>query len=131
VGRQMNAEYNLPGRVLETFNPSKGHIYRRYWLPSEFKDNNMPANRIFIRSLATDNKYNTQAYLDKLKYNKSVIIRERLYYGNFDYDDTPGKLFEWEALQNLLSNPNYFGEKAIICDPARQGRDTAVITVWS
>ena len=91
----------------------------------------MPKNRIFIRSLATDNKYNDQRYLDKLKYHKSVIIRERLYYGNFDYDDTPGKLFDFDDLQDLATNPNFFGEFAIICDPARQGRDTAVITVWN
>lgn len=131
VGRQMNAEYNLTPRILETFNPSKGHIYRRFWQPSEFKDNDMPANRVFIRSLATDNKYNTKEYLDKLKYHKNPIIRERLFYGNFDYDDTPWKLFDYDNLQDLATNPNNFGDKAIVCDPARQGRDTAVITVWN
>lgn len=131
VGRQMNAEYNLPPRILETFNPSKGHIYRRFWLPSEYKDNDMPGSRIFIRSLATDNHYNTEQYLNKLKYHKSLIIRQRLFYGNFDYDDTPGKLFEYDDLQDLATNPNNFGEKCIVCDPARQGRDTAIITVWN
>ena len=131
VWRQMNAEHNLPPRILETFNPSKGHIYRRFWLPSEFKDNNMPENRIFIRSLATDNKYNTESYLNKLKFHKSLIIRQRLFYWNFDYDDTPGKLFDYDDLLDLATNPNNFGERAIICDPARQWRDTAVITVWN
>lgn len=91
----------------------------------------MPKNRVFIRSLATDNKYNDQRYLDKLKFHKNIIIRERLFYGNFDYDDTPGKLFSYDDLQDLITNPNNFGDKAIICDPARQGRDTAVITVWN
>lgn len=131
VGRQMNAEYWLPARILETFNPSKGHIYRRFWLPSEYKDNNMPSNRVFIRSLATDNKYNTPEYLSKLKNHKNPVVRQRLYYGNFDYEDTEGKLFDYDDLLDLATNPNNFGEKCIICDPARQGRDTAVITVWS
>lgn len=127
----MNAEYNLPAKILETFNPSKGHIYRRFWLPSEYKEDNMPSDRIFIRSLATDNKYNTQAYLDKLRNHKNPVVRQRLFYGNFDYDDTEGKLFDYDDLLDLATNPNNFGEKCIVCDPARQGRDTAVITVWN
>lgn len=131
VGRQMNAEYWLPARVLETFNPSKGHIYRRFRAPSEFKENNMPPNRVFIRSLATDNKYNTQEYLDKLKFHKNPVVRQRLFYGNFDYDDTEGKLFDYDDLLDLATNPINFGDKCIICDPARQGRDTAVIIVWN
>ena len=131
VGRQMNAEYWIVPRILETFNPSKGHIYRRFWQPSEYKDNDMPKNRTFIRSLATDNKYNDERYLNKLKYHKNPIIRERLFYGNFDYDDTIGKLFAWDDLQNLGTNPRNFGELCIVCDPARKGKDTATIVVYN
>lgn len=33
-------------------------------------------------------------------------------------------------MQDLRTNPLYNKTRYIVCDPARKGRDTAVITVW-
>lgn len=127
TGRWKNEKYGLPARTLETFNPDKGHVYSRYWLP--FRDKKETPKQKFIRALLSDNKYLGEEYFQNLV-NKSKITKERLLYGNFDYDDTPGKLFVFDALQDLRTNPIYNKTKYIVCDPARKGRDTAVITVW-
>jgi len=115
---------------METFNPNTGHVKRRFWTP--WKEKALPSNRRFIRSLATDNKYNTEEYLNVLRgYQFTNPVKyQRLWLGNFDYDDTPGRLFAYEDIQGLLSNPEYRGQKRIICDPAGQGEDTAVIWVF-
>ena len=44
---------------------------------------------MFIPALPTDNPYLTEEYLNELKSEKNEVIKQRLYYGNFDYDDTP------------------------------------------
>jgi len=51
-------------------------------------------------------------------------------YGNFDYDDTPWRLFEYAKLIDLKNNPRNNGDKFITCDAARKGKDKAVISVW-
>ena len=39
VGRRRNKEHKLVPKILETFNPDKGHVYRRFWEP--FKKNKL------------------------------------------------------------------------------------------
>lgn len=128
VGRRKNTNYKLPARTLETFNPDKGHVYSDYWLP--FKEWKELPYRKFIRALVTDNKYLSQDYIASL-YNKSKITRERLLEWNFDYDDSPWKMFWFDELHDMKTNPIFNGIKYIVCDPARKWRDTAVITVWN
>lgn len=62
-------------KLLETFNPSKNHVYKRYYKPSV--DNSLPNHRVFIRALATDNPFTTEAYLEQLR-NSDKITKERL-----------------------------------------------------
>lgn len=129
VWRQKNKEYGIMPRILETFNPDKWHIYRRFYKP--FKNNKLPNNRVFIPSLATDNKYLDDNYIESLK-NADKITRERLLYWNFDYDDTPWRLFSDEDIQNLWSNftNRENTKKYIIWDVAREWKDFATIWIW-
>lgn len=127
VGRWKNVKYNLPGRTLETFNPDKGHVYMRYWLP--FKEKRETERKKFIQALLSDNSYLGKEYRENLE-DKSKIMQERLLYGNFDYDDTPWKLFDYDALQDIRTNPSSLGFRCIVVDPARKGKDRATITVW-
>ena len=75
LGRCMNKEYNLIPKILETFNPSKNHVYMRYYKP--FKDNKLPDYRVFITALATDNPYLDHNYIEQLQ-NADKITKERL-----------------------------------------------------
>jgi len=127
IGRGRNKEYNLTPKILETFNPSKDHVYRRYYIP--WRDKKLPPHRIFIKSLVTDNKYQAEAYIEQLK-KANRVTKERLLYGNFEYDDDPTKLFEYDAILDLLTNNADRGKKYCIVDAAGFGRDKTVIGLW-
>lgn len=130
LGRAKNKEYGIIPKLLETFNPDKGHVYRRYY--KKFKDGTLPKHRVFIPALATDNPYLDENYIEQLR-NSSEITKQRLLYGNFDYDDDPAKLFEYDKILDIFSNkwidkPRQ--EKYCTCDVARKGRDKTVIMIW-
>ena len=115
-------------KLLETFNPSKNHVYKRYYKPSV--DNSLPNHRVFIRALATDNPFTTEAYLEQLR-NSDKITKERLLNGNFEYDDDPNALIDTEAIYDLFTNTITSTEnKYLTADIARYGQDKTVIYCW-
>jgi len=127
IGRGKNKEYNLIPKILETFNPSKDHVYRRYYLP--WRDKKLPEHRIFIKSLVTDNPYQQESYINQLR-KADKITRERLLYGNFEYDDDPTRLFEYDAIIDLFTNSAERGQRYCTVDVAGRGRDRTIITIW-
>lgn len=129
VGRQMNMEYSLKPKILETFNPDHGHVYSRFYKP--FKDGTMPEYRKFIPALVGDNSYQNPDYQVQLSRVDNPITVQRLLYGNFEYDDNPAKLFRWDEISDMFSNIiTERKDMYITCDPARLGKDTTRIIVW-
>lgn len=113
---------------LETFNPEKGHIYTRFWKP--FRDGVLPATRRFVRALASDNPFLPKAYIDRILRSSKATI-ERLLYGNFDYDDDPTKIFNYDKLTDLFSNVHVTGTTRYLSgDIAGKGKDKTVLYVW-
>lgn len=127
VWRQKNKEYWILPRIFETFNPDKGHVYRRFYKP--YKNNTLKDNITFIPALATDNKYLDESYIDSLR-NADPITRERLLLWNFEYDDTPWRIFDYDAILWIWTNPKLNGVKYISADIARKWKDLAIILVW-
>ena len=128
VWRQKNEEYWLAPKILEWFNPDKWHVYRRFYKP--YKDWTLPEYRVFIPALATDNKRLPKSYIDQLK-KTNEVTQQRLLYGNFDYDDTPGRLFDYNSILSSFNPKAPYNKKRFIsCDVARQGKDKCVIFVW-
>lgn len=129
VWRHLNNEYKIPRKVLCTFNPDKWWIYRTFYIP--YKNNTETEETMFIPALPTDNPYLTQEYLDELKNEKNEVLRQRYYYWNFDYDDTPWRLFDYNKILELQNNNPIYWEKFITCDPAREWRDSTIIMLWN
>jgi len=131
LGRCKNEEYGLIPKLLETFNPDKGHVYRKYYKP--WRDKELPKHVTFIPALVTDNPYlKDTAYVEQLK-NADKITKERLLYGNFEYDDDPAKLFEYEKILDIFTNAYVLPSKHqnyITGDIARKGKDKSVIIAW-
>ena len=122
-------------KCLYTCNPDKGWVYKDFYKP--WKDGSLASNKQFIPSLVTDNskipEEDRDNYVRSLKEKESIdpISVQRLLYGNFDYDETEGRLFDYDALNDLFTNPKYDWKKRYItCDVARGGKDTTVIYVW-
>ncbi len=110
---------------LETFNPNKGHVHRDYYKP--WKDGTMPSYRKFIRALPGDNPYLPDAYIEGLK-RADKVTRERLLYGNFDYDADPRKIMEYEAILDLRNNTvDPSDHSFLVNDIARFGGDKIVL----
>jgi len=128
VWRQKNEEYWISPKILEWFNPDKWHVYHRFYKP--YKEWTLPKYRVFIPALATDNKRLPKSYIEQLE-KTNEVTKQRLLYGNFDYDDTPWRLFDYNKILELdkYKTP-YTRVKYITCDAARKWKDKAVIFVW-
>lgn len=132
VGRQKNKEYSLLPKQFETFNPSKNHIYSRFYEP--YKNKTMPSDRTFIFALATDNFYLDDNYIKSL-YKLDEVTKQRLLFGNFEYDDDDRALVNHKKILDCFTNTflkeKYIQESNYIsADLAMQGRDNFVVTHW-
>lgn len=127
IWRQKNEEYWILPKFLWTFNPDKGHVYRDYYKP--YKEEKLPDYRVFIPALATDNQKLPKSYIEQLK-KADEVTQQRLLYGNFDYDDTPWRLFDYNAILSMWDNIAINWQKYISCDVARKGKDQTVIWKW-
>lgn len=130
IGRCLNDKYNLLAKILITCNPKKNWLYNIFYKPQ--KEGKLPSNYIFIQSLVTDNTEIEAGYIDKLKSITDKSKKERLLYGNWEYDDDPSVLIDYDAIQDAFTN-DYVeeGKGYITCDVARFGIDNTVIIRWS
>lgn len=127
IGRRQNQKYDIHPKLLECFNPDKGHVYQRFYKP--WRERVLPTHRRFIQALPTDNPHVTENYLTQLR-NSDRITRERLLLGNFEYDDDPGTLVPYDAIIDMFTNTVDSGERYITADIARFGQDRTIIIVW-
>jgi len=58
------------------------------------------------------------------------LSKQRLLYGNWEYDATKDNLIEYDAILNLFNQQGIKGNKYISCDVARFGSDKTIIIYW-
>ncbi|TDO21898.1 phage terminase large subunit [Pedobacter duraquae] len=123
-------EYGLIPKMLGSCNPAKNYVYSEFYKPN--KDKKLPPYRRFIQALPTDNPHLHPSYLQSLlRLDKNS--KERLYFGNWEYDDDPAALIEFDKIVELFTNSFESiknGKKYISADIARLGADKGVILVW-
>ena len=120
-------ENDLIPKMLMTCNPAKNWVYSEYYRPS--KDNTIKPYRKFIQSLVGDNTYISQHY-EKQLFELDELSKQRLLYGNWEYDATNDSLIEYDAILSLFNQKGIEGDKYITCDVARFGADKTVIMLW-
>lgn len=129
IGRWKNDLYNLSPKLLETCNPSKNYMYELYYKLG--KKNELPDYRKFVTALIGDNKMIPEDYINQLNRVLTRNQKERLIMGNWEYDDDPLALCDYENILEMFNtNLSFSGTKYITCDAARFGSDKAVIMVW-
>jgi len=122
-------DYNLIPKKLGTCNPAKNWVYEKYFKPD--RDGVLPPNLRFIQSLVTDNPNISKHYLENLQ-TLDDVDRERLLHGNWEYDNDPARLMEFDAINDIFSNTYVAnGKKYITADIARFGNDKTVIGLWN
>jgi hypothetical protein len=141
VGRHLNDKYGLDGIVFLTCNPkqnwAKSDFYTKHLNGSLYTDNLLKdtIKRVYLNCLVTENPFIEQKYIDNLrkqaKEDKSMY--ERLFKGNWDYEDNPYQLAEQEMIEAIYNNDHVAqskGKSYITADIAGQGSDKAVIGYW-
>lgn len=121
-------KFNITPKMLGTCNPTKNYVYKEFYRPS--KDGTILPHRAFVQSLPTDNPFLPQSYLDSLL-SLDEISKQRLYYGNWEYDDDPATLMDYNKIVDIFTNRFVEGGlKYITADIARLGDDKTIIVVW-
>jgi phage terminase large subunit len=120
-------QYNIIPKLLMTCNPAKNWVYTQYYRPS--KEGKQKPHRKFIQSLVDDNQYISKYYKTQLQ-TLDELSKQRLLYGNWEYDATDDSLIQYDAIINLFNQTGIKGDKYISCDVARFGSDKTVIMVW-
>lgn len=122
-------EYNLQPKMLGTCNPSKNWVYNQFYIKQ--KNGTIETDKKFIQALPQDNPHLPASYLESLL-SLDENSKQRLYYGNWEYDNDPSKLIDFDKIQNVFTNEFVEGGKMYIsADVARFGSDKMVICVWS
>jgi len=115
-------------KSLYTCNPAKNWIYTQFYEPSI--QHKLPKSKAFISALPTHNPHLPQSFLENLL-SADETTRQRLYYGNFEYDDDPAVLCDYDAINDIFHNEHIkSGKKRISTDLAMQGRDRFVAGFW-
>ncbi|MCK5612189.1 phage portal protein [Candidatus Pacearchaeota archaeon] len=116
--------------LLITGNPKKNWTYTTFYKP--WKENTLPDNIAFIQSLYNDNPYTRDIYGKQLSEITDKTIKERLMFGNWDYDDDPTVLCDYDAICDMFTNTHIEegNNKYLSADLAMQGRDRFVAGTW-
>ena len=126
IGRHQIGEVK-PTMVI-TGNPKKNWTYTEFYKP--WRDKILPSNTVFIQSLFGDNPWTAETYGKQLRSIKDKITRQRLMLGNWEYEDDPSTLIDFEAITDLWTNSIPEDLKAMTVDVARMGKDKTVIFIW-
>lgn len=122
-------ENGLIPKIMGGCNPDKSWVYNKFYKPA--KDGNLPDGLKFIQALVTDNPDISIHYRNNLL-SLDENSKQRLLYGNWEYDSDPSALIPYDNILNCFTNdfvPD--GEKYITADIARFGSDSTVIMIWS
>jgi len=144
IGRHFNKVYGLKKKLFLTCNPkqnwAKTKFYDKHKKGELKKENKIllengrkPTQRIYLNCLVTENPFIDQDYIDGLmaKALDHKPTYERLFKGNWDYEDNPYQLADQEMIESVFENDHVTEGKAYItADIARFGSDKAVIVAW-
>ena len=129
INRWKNEEYGFTGKILMSCNPHKGWLYHAFYKP--WKAGVLPGYKAFVPMNARDNPWLSPAYIMSLERLPNAD-RERLLYGNWEYDDDPAWLLTQDKVNDLWTNTFVDGgEKFLTCDLAMMGSDKYVVIVWN
>jgi hypothetical protein len=120
-------EFGLIPKIAMGSNPCKTFIYKEFY--RKWKDNQLETYKAYIFAGVYDNPFISEHYIENLK-KLDPINRARLLEGNWEYDNDPTKLFNYDAIMDLFTNEAKRGTLYCTVDVAGRGRDRTVIIIW-
>lgn len=131
IGRHNNQQYNIPSKILITCNPKKNWLYQEFYKP--WKEKELNSDKAFIQALYYDNPHTITEYEQNLSSITDPILKKRLMHGEWEYDEDPTRLFDYENIINMFTNDFVLKEdekKFLSVDIARFGEDKTIIVLW-
>ena len=137
-------DYGLIPKMGMGSNPCKTFIYRDFYkkfayeeqikngLIEKYKieDNKrLEPYKAYVPASVYDNPFISEHYIENLK-KLDTKNRERLLNGNWEYDDDPTKIFDYDCIIDLFTNEAQRGDKYCIVDQSGFGRDSCMVTIW-
>lgn len=130
VGRCLNKELGLKRKLFITCNPKKNWMYDTFYKP--WKSDELVEYRFYIACLVQENPFIDPDYIDGLRSTSDKVKFERLFKGNWEYDDNPNALCDYDTICAIFGNDIALkeGKFYITGDIARFGADRARLAVW-
>jgi hypothetical protein len=121
-------EFNVIPKLLGTCNPAHNWVFDKFYKPN--KDGTLPEMRRFIQALPTDNPHLHPSYLEALL-ELDTASKQRLYFGEWEWDDDKTKLCDYDAISDLFTNDHIKrGTRYVSADLAMNGRDRFIAGYW-
>lgn len=146
IGRHLNDRYGIKKKIFITCNPKKNWLYHQFYEPwnkrdkatkwtVEVPDSDGGVDVIgyaFLQALAGDNPLQESGYISGLRSISNQAKKQRLLFGNWDYDDDPSALIDYASILDFFTNKHVpaQGHKYMTADIAMQGSDRFVICIW-
>lgn len=128
TGRQLNDKYGLLPKTFITANPTKNWIYRRFYQARL----NLEYTQEFSQAFVYDNPFIDSEYIKQLEGLPEGNKKQRLLYGNWEFDDDPTALIEYQSILDMFSlDVGATKEKFLICDASRDGGDYTTAFVFA
>lgn len=123
-------EFDIIPKLFMSTNPQKNWAYSEFYMPT--KMGTIGDDKKFIQSLAMDNPHLPEVYIETLK-TLDHASRERLLYGNWDYEDNPYAMFEYSNILGMFTSEwiKPTEDRYMTCDISYQGADKFVIAIWA
>lgn len=130
IGRHLNDKYSLVRKLFISCNPKKNWMYTVFYKPHVA--GSLPSHQRYLSALVQDNPFIEKDYIDALLSTSDKVKKERLFKGNWEYDDNPNALCTHDGILEIFGNKlaKRTGEKYLTADIARFGSDKARIAVW-
>ena len=130
VGRHMNKDYNIKPKMLITCNPKKNWLYQTIYKPN--LEGKLSSDFKFIQALYSDNPHTAETYKEQLSSITDKTMKERLMFGNWEYENDPRALMQYDNIVDLFTNTVLPTKEAkyLTADIARYGNDSTVISLW-
>jgi phage terminase large subunit len=120
-------EFGLIPKTAMGSNPCKTFIYRDFY--KKWRDNELEPYKAYVPASVYDNPFISKHYIENLK-KLDTKNRERLLNGNWEYDDDPTKIFDYDKIIDMFTNEADRGNKYCIVDQAGFGRDKCMVSIW-
>ena len=124
-------EYNLTPKLFCASNPYQGWSKNYFYIP--YREGREIEHVKFIPALPTDNPHLPEGYLDTLERTLDHALKQRLLYGDWNFDGDDYNLFQYEKLQQSFYNEYFVNQDDKIyltIDVGDLGKDKTVIAIW-